>query len=149
MKRAQQFGCLKMTSDTVTRFIEVKGDTVTLKIPVFADSAYIDSILNTIKDTCITKEAAKTIFRTVPCKVNPYHNDTADYTLDIKVVNGFLDVDLKIKPKVIKTQEITHANEAKTVVEVIPWYIKVLIGCLISGMLGSILLNLSYAFKKK
>ncbi len=131
LAKAKQLGCLIAHTDTVNRYIYIKGDTIHEIVKVGIDSAALDSFLNTIKDTCISKEIIKTFPKFIPCKAKPYHKDTTNYKLDIILINGELDVKIIIKPKKVEIKEVTKYNEVTKIIKYIPWYIYVLIGSLI------------------
>ena len=73
-----------------------KGETI-----IERDTAYIDSVLNSIRDTCLTKKQVRTISEKIPCRIQPIDIDSSRYRLKIWTGNGVLKYDLQIYPSVV------------------------------------------------
>lgn len=133
ISKLQSWGYLKEKKDTVWQTITIPADTVEIPIGAQVDTLYIDSVLETINDTCIGKKAVKSLARAIPCKMEPINYD--DSLVTITVIDGKLKViHKKQKVKAPLTIDSTAVNNPEKHSHIWWWVAIVTMAVVILGL---------------
>ncbi len=112
-KRCERFvakypACFK--NDTAHVVDTIKQLVTEVQLVPFYDTNALNSALEKLKDTCISKETVKEILKTIPVKIKPYELDNDQYHIKAFIKDNKISVVFTQKP-IIRDKKIPLPNK--------------------------------------
>lgn len=122
-KRCERFvakypACFK--NDTAHVVDTIKQLVTEVQLVPFYDTNALNSALEKLKDTCISKETVKEILKTIPVKIQPYELDNDQYHIKAFIKDNKISVVFTQKP-IIRDKKIPLPNKVLIPAPVKAW----------------------------